>query len=201
VAGRASRRIPRRRSREIVGILLAAGSSTRFGSNKLLHPLPDGTPLAVASLRNLRAAVPRVLAVIRPGAAELERLLREGRAEVTICDRAYEGMGTTLAHSVRASGDADGWVVALADMPFIRPETIRRVVERLEAGAQIVAPVWRGKRGHPVGFAGRFRADLERLTGDAGARELLKARAGSLELVECDDPGAVRDVDRPEDLA
>lgn len=201
MASRASRGISRRQSQEIVGILLAAGSSTRFGSNKLLHPLPDGTPLAVSSLRNLRAAVPRVVAVIRPGAAELERLLREGGAEVTVCDRADEGMGTTLAHAVRASGDADGWVVALADMPFIRPDTVRRVAERLQAGAQIVAPAWRGERGHPVGFAGRFRTDLERLAGDTGARELLKAHARLLERVVCDDPGVIRDVDTPADLA
>jgi molybdenum cofactor cytidylyltransferase len=184
----------------IVGILLAAGASTRFGANKLVHLLPDGTPLAVAALRNLRGAVPRVVAVVRPGAADLERVLRENGAEVTPCRRADEGMGTTLAHAVRASGEADGWVVALADMPFIRPDTIRRVVDRLAAGAGIVAPVWRGQRGHPVGFALHLRAGLERLTGDTGARDLLDAQRASLELVDCDDPGVVRDVDTPADL-
>ena len=184
----------------IVGILLAAGAATRFGSNKLLHALPDGTPIAAASLRNLRAALPRVVAVIRPGALKLEERLRREGAEVTACERAEEGMGTSLAHAVRASRDADGWVVALADMPFIRPETIRRVVERLAAGAAIVAPAWQGERGHPVGFAGRFGSDLERLTGDAGARELLKGARATVELVDCDDPGVLRDIDRPEDL-
>jgi len=186
---------------DIVGILLAAGAATRFGSNKLLHPLPDGTPIAVASVRNLRAALPRVVAVIRPGASELQELLRRESAEVTVCERAEEGMGTTLAHAVRASRDADGWVIALADMPFIRPETIRRVVERLTAGATIVAPAWRGDRGHPVGFAARFGGDLERLAGDAGARELLKGARTAVELVDGDDPGILRDIDRPEDLA
>ena len=184
----------------IVGILLAAGVATRFGSNKLLHALPDGTPIAVASLRNLRAALPRVVAVIRPGAFELEERLRREGAQVTTCERAEEGMGTTLAHAVRASRDADGWVVALADMPFIRSETIRGVVERLAAGAAIVAPAWQGERGHPVGFAGRFGGDLERLAGDAGARELLKGALATVELVDCDDPGVLRDIDRPEDL-
>ncbi len=185
----------------VVGILLAAGASTRFGSDKLLHALPDGTPIAVASFRNLHAALPRVVAVVRPGAETLAELLRESGAEVAICDRADEGMGTTLAHAVAASRDASGWVVALADMPFIRPDTIRRVAARLEAGAALVAPRCAGRRGHPVGFAHRFGDALAALTGDAGARDLLRAEAGALELLDLDDPGVVRDVDTPADLA
>jgi molybdenum cofactor cytidylyltransferase len=64
----------------LVGILLAGGSGTRFrasgGGDKLLHPLPDGTPIAVAALRQLVAAVPRVVAVVRPGADSLAAALR-----------------------------------------------------------------------------------------------------------------------------
>lgn len=51
----------------IVGILLAGGSARRFGADKLLHPLPDGVPIAVAAARNLAAALPRVVAVDDPG--------------------------------------------------------------------------------------------------------------------------------------
>jgi len=185
----------------VVGILLAGGAATRFGSNKLLHPLAGGTPIAIASCRNLHAALPRVIAVVRPGSDRLGELLRESGAEVTVCDRAGEGMGTTLAHAVRASHDAAGWVVALADMPFIRAETIRRVAGRLAAGAALVAPRYAGERGHPVGFAARFGAALAALSGDAGARDLLRAESGALELLDCDDPGVVRDVDTPADLA
>jgi molybdenum cofactor cytidylyltransferase len=185
----------------VVGILLAGGASTRFGSNKLLYPLPDGTALAAASLRNLQAALPRVVAVVRPGADAVAQLLRAGGAEVTVCERADEGMGTTLAHAVRAARDADGWIVALADMPFIRPDTIRRVAERLAAGAALVAPRYAGQRGHPVGFAARFGAALAGLTGDAGARDLVRAEVLALELLDCDDPGVVRDIDTPADLA
>jgi molybdenum cofactor cytidylyltransferase len=185
----------------LAGILLAGGASRRFGADKLLHPLPDGTPIAVASLRNLRAALPRVVAVIRPGADSLAQLLREGGAEVTVCDRADDGMGMTLAHAVGAARDASGWVVALADMPFIRPDTIRRIGARLEGGAALVAPRYAGERGHPVGFAGRFGPALVALTGDAGARDLLRAEAGALALLDLDDPGVVRDVDTPADLA
>ena len=109
-------------------------------------------------------------------------------------------MGVSLAHAVRVTPEATSWIVALADMPFIRPETIRLVAERLDSGAALVAPAWRGERGHPVGFAARFRDELSALTGDAGARELLRSRRDELDLIECDDPGVLRDIDTPADL-
>jgi molybdenum cofactor cytidylyltransferase len=185
----------------IVGILLAGGSATRFGADKLLHPLPDGVPIAVAAARNLAAALARVVAVVRPGVPELERALRAAGAEVTVCSNAAEGMGVTLAHAVRAAGAADGWVIALADMPFIRPESIRSVAAALAGGARIAAPEYRGERGHPVGFAGAYRDALERLAGDTGARDILKGEAGAVVLVAVGDPGVVRDIDTPADLA
>lgn len=184
-----------------VGILLAAGSGSRFGADKLLHPLPDGTPIGVASARALRAAVGRVVAVVRPGAVDLARALEGEGVEVTVCERAAEGMGTTLAHAVRAAAGAEGWVVALGDMPYLRVETIRRVADALSTGVTIAAAAYRGERGHPVAFAARLRPELERLSGDAGARALVAAHRAVLALVEVDDPGVLRDIDVPADLA
>ena len=185
---------------EIVGILLAAGAATRFGANKLLHPLSDGTPIAIASLRPLRAALPRVIAVVRPGVPELADLLARGGAEVTVCERADEGMGASLAHAISTSAGAGGWVVALADMPFVQSETIACIANRLAGGAAIAAPRWGGERGHPVGFSAHFRRQLTTLSGDAGARELLRLHRDALVLIDCDDPGVVRDIDTRDDL-
>ena len=184
----------------ICGILLAAGASKRFGSNKLLHPLAGDTPVAIASLANLRAAIPRVLAVVRPGAPVLENRLSEAGATVILCVNADAGMGASLATAVGASGDVAGWVVALADMPYIRPETIGKIAAALAGGADIAAPAYRGARGHPVGIAARFRAELEALQGDEGARSVLEKNAKSIKLIEVDDPGICRDIDTPADL-
>src|SRR3990172_10314445 len=122
---------------KIVVIFLAAGFSTRFGTNKLLAPLPSGgpeagTPVAVAAARHLAEALPEPLAVVRPRAQKVSQLLREAGCRTVICRNAAQGMGTSLAAGVRAAGEADGWVVALADMPSIRPETIRRIARALE---------------------------------------------------------------------
>ena len=191
---------------KVVGILLAAGFSTRFGSNKLLAPLPaggaeGGTPVAVAAARHLAEALPEPVAVVRPRAQKASQLLREAGCRTVVCRNAAQGMGTSLAAGVRAAADADGWVVALADMPFIRAETIRRIARALQEGAAIAAPACGGERGHPVGFARRFRDDLLALTGDEGARAILRVYPDWITLYETGDRGVLRDVDVPGDLA
>jgi molybdenum cofactor cytidylyltransferase len=190
---------------KIRGILLAAGYSKRFGSNKLLQALPPGSPeagvpIALASAKRLLEVLPDSIAVVRPRAQKLASLLRDAGCNTVVCKGAAEGMGTSLAAGVRAAADADGWVVALADMPFIRAETIRAVVGALEGGAAIAAPAYRGQRGHPVGFGKSCFEELSALSGDHGARELLARHRASLTLCETDDPGALRDIDRPSDL-
>jgi molybdenum cofactor cytidylyltransferase len=102
---------------------------------------------------------------------------------------------------VRVAGAADGYLVALADMPFVRPSTIAAVRDALASGALLAAPYWRARRGHPVGFAGSLRAELEALTGDEGARRVLASHEARLVKVPVGDPGAIRDIDKPSDLA
>src|SRR5213075_1621091 len=125
----------------IVGVLLAAGSATRFGGDKLLAPLVDGTPIGVAALRNLAPAVDVVLAVVRTGDNALAAALAAGGARVTVCPQAAEGMGASLAWGVRSAPIAAAWLVALADMPWVRPTTVGMVVDALRRGASIAAPV------------------------------------------------------------
>ena len=192
----------------VVGILLAAGRGSRFGGDKLIAPLsssapgaPAGTPLGVAAARNLVAALPDSIAVVRPGDVGLSRLLGATGIRVVECPDADAGMGASLACGACAAADADGWVVALADMPWIDPATIGKVADALRAGASIVAPALRGQRGHPVGFSRRHQAALAALTGDVGARGLLQRNAADLTVVDVDDPGICGDVDRPADLA
>jgi molybdenum cofactor cytidylyltransferase len=183
------------------GILLAAGASSRFGANKLMHPMKDGTPLALASARNLLVALPGSLAVVRPGRPELEALLREAGCEVTVCERADEGMGLSLAHAIGASRDAPGWVVALADMPYIRPATIKLVAQAVQEAALIATPVLGEARGHPVGFSAALREELLGLQGDEGARSVLKRHVEEVRRLPVDDPGILRDIDTPADLS
>jgi molybdenum cofactor cytidylyltransferase len=183
----------------IAGILLAAGAGSRFGGGKLLHPL-DGVPIGVRAARNLQAAGLAVTAVVRPGSDELMRLLQKEGVVVTECANAAEGMGVSLAHVIAQTRDAAGWVVALADMPRIQPATISLIVDAIAAGATIAAPAYKGERGHPVGFSAALLDELLLLKGDEGARAVIMKHRAQLQLIACDDPGVVYDIDRPEDL-
>lgn len=185
----------------IAGILLAAGCGTRFGAHKLLHPLADGTPMALAALRNLAPCVDRCVTVVRPEDTALKALLDAEATGIIACANAHLGMGASLACGVRGTANASAWLIALADMPFIPQEAIRALVAQLHAGAAIVAPQYHGQRGHPVGFGKIHYAALAALRNDQGARQIIDAHIGGLVLIDCKDPGVVRDIDTRADLA
>ena len=181
----------------IVGLLLAAGSATRFGSDKLSHALPHGVPIAVEAARHLRAVLPRTVAVVKPDAVALAQALSQ-TCEVVVCENAAEGMGASLACAARAAGAADAYLVALGDMPFVRPSSIVAIRDALAAGAPLVAPYFRARRGHPVGISGAFYDELLQLKGDEGAKRLFALH--EVKKIPVGDPGVIRDIDRPEDL-
>lgn len=187
-------------SRGIVGVLLAAGVGRRFGGDKLMHRLPDGRAMAVAAAANLRPACERLVAVLRPGDGELANLLTTAGCEVVRCPEADRGMGHSLASGVRASADASGWIVALADMPFIAAGSHQAVASCLRAGASLAATQYQGRRGHPVGFSSEWFPQLAAMVGDQGAKTLLEKHRQTLILCPVNDAGVVRDIDRPEDL-
>jgi len=187
----------------VVGILLAAGSGTRFGGDKLVAALPGTDPgdaVGVAACLNLVAAVPEVIAVVRPGDTALAAALAAAGARVVECGNAADGMGASLACGVRASFGAQGWIVALADMPWIRSGTIGLLADALRSGAMVAAPFHAGRRGHPVGFGRACRAQLAALAGDEGAKAVVAAHRDALVRIDVDDPGVLRDVDTPGDL-
>jgi molybdenum cofactor cytidylyltransferase len=191
----------------IVGVLLAAGIGQRFDPTgarlKLLAPFPAdsdaGVPIAAAAARSLRAAVAEVVAVVRPATSDAQRrlhlLLAAEGCRLVVCESAGEGMGASLACGVRAAADADGWIVALADMPAVQPSTIDAIAAALMRGAETAAPFFDGRRGHPVGFSRACGAELLALSGDHGARGVLQTHR--LLPVDVDDPGCLFDIDTP----
>lgn len=192
----------------LTGILLAAGRGKRFDpsgvQNKLLQTLggagaPTGDPVVVASAKNMLAALPRVLAIVRPGDDKVASLLGALGCEVRVCADADLGMGESLVTAIEHTSGAEGWVIALGDMPHVLPQTIRALAATVERGARIAAPVYQGRRGNPVAFGHFHLPLLLALSGDQGARDILKTHAVSEVLV--DDAGVVRDIDTPGDLS
>ncbi len=203
----------------VVGIVLAAGRGARYGGDKLLatpssavestrngprHPGTGsgagGECIGAMACRNLLAALPRVIAVVRPDDAALAAALGAAGARIVRCANADDGLGASLACGVLATQGAAGWILALGDMPWIEPVTIARVATAIGQGAVVAAPFYRGQRGHPVGFGASCFAALAALAGDEGARSILALHRDSAVRIDVDDAGILRDVDRPADL-
>ena len=150
-------------------------------------------------MSTLHAACGNVVAVTRRD-PELIQLLESLGCRVVVNEQAVEGMGTSIAAGVNATGDASGWLIALGDMPGIQVDTVVAIADALRNGARIAVPVMEGKRGHPVGFSAAYGVQLQSLTGDTGAREILNADSAFVEEIRVMDAGIFLDIDTPADL-
>lgn len=187
----------------IVGILLAAGKGRRFDPsgerNKLLQPLPGGASVVAASAAAMLAALTKVVAVVGPQGEAVAAELRALGCDVTVCDDAADGMGVSLAHAIRhGASDADGWLIALGDMPRVAPSTIAALAGAVEQGHGIAVPTMNGRRGNPVAFGRQHLAALLALHGDQGARSVVASNR--LIEVAVDNPGIFQDIDTDADL-
>ncbi|MEM8493611.1 MAG: nucleotidyltransferase family protein [Pseudomonadota bacterium] len=184
-----------------VGVLvLAAGQSVRFGSDKRLALMTDGRQLIEATLTAVRESGLPAYVCVGEEDQHLGEQLRSSGQSVYRCKRSREGMGSTLAEGISMLPEWEGVLIALADMPWIQATTYQLVAERIN-GSAICAPSYQGQRGHPVGFGKNHWPALAALSGPTGAAGLIKSQGQWVELIATDDPGIVRDVDRPADLS
>jgi len=158
--------------------------------------------MAACAARNAIEGTGNALAVIPPDAKRLREVLRAAGCEILESAATARGLGASLAAGVAHSADAEGWIVALGDMPFIEPATFAAVLVHLRAGALIAAPIHetRGDRGHPVGFSSALKDELLALDGDAGARSVIARHRGAVVSIPVRDGGIVIDIDTPGDL-
>jgi molybdenum cofactor cytidylyltransferase len=113
-------------------------------------------------------------------------------------DVGHPGMGDSISAAVRATPDANGWLVLPGDLPLIRADTLRLLAEKL-ARFEVVIPVCKGQRGHPVGFSRICREQLMLLKGNQGAALVLHSHV-AIEI-PVDDVGTITDIDTVDDLA
>jgi molybdenum cofactor cytidylyltransferase len=115
---------------------------------------------------------------------------------------AASGMGTSIVAGVKNLRAEEGVMIALGDMPFLKPDTIDVLLQAFNNSDRdrIIAPRFSGQRGHPVIFPAFCFTALAALEGDDGARGVISANEISLCQIDVDDPGVLRDVDTPADL-
>ncbi|BEN12849.1 hypothetical protein SMETP3_33370 [Serratia marcescens] len=185
-------------------VITAAGRGERFiqaggQGNKLNTGFADAAgerrSLFEHTLRQALASGLPVQVVTRPDNLPVLAACAANQVPVTLL--ASSGLGDSIAAGVAATPHWQGWLIHLADMPFVGAEVFRQVADALRQHA-IVRPCYAQQPGHPVGFSALLRKPLCQLRGDNGARELLQGAA--VHLLPLEHPGVVQDIDLPSQL-
>ncbi|ENB9203283.1 nucleotidyltransferase family protein [Serratia marcescens] len=163
-----------------VGFADAAGERRSLFEHTLRQALASGLPVQV---------------VTRPDNLPVLAACAANQVPVTLL--ASSGLGDSIAAGVAATPHWQGWLIHLADMPFVGAEVFRQVADALRQH-EIVRPCYAQQPGHPVGFSALLRKPLCQLRGDNGARELLQGAA--VHLLPLEHPGVVQDIDLPSQL-
>lgn len=185
-----------------VAIVPAAGAAERFGGRKLLADV-SGQPLIARTLASLLPSVAAAVVVVGPDAAELRAtpVLRQAKVRVVENPDPSRGMFSSIQAGLASVDWADAYLVIPADMPFVKAQTVRDIVERQSCtSGGIVSPKHRGKRGHPVALPSRLREEVLLEDTAHTLHDVIKRHLAEREDLEVDDAGVIRDVDTMEDL-
>jgi molybdenum cofactor cytidylyltransferase len=187
----------------VAGIVLAAGRGARFGGagSKLVAPF-RGEALVRHAARTLLGSRTRPVVVVTGFAREsVEGALAGLSLSFTHNHDHESGMASSLRAGLMAAGDCAGALILPGDMPLVTKETVDRLIAAFEAapGCAAVVPFFQGRRGNPALLGRSLFARALALSGDEGARRILAASEGVI-VLEVEDEGVLRDVDRKEDL-
>jgi molybdenum cofactor cytidylyltransferase len=191
-------------NRDVAAIILAAGRSTRMGGpNKLLAEL-GGKPLVRIVTEQALASKAKDIIVVTGHQADLVEKALHGLGVKFVRNPNFaQGLAGSVKAGVAAiSGEADGAVICLGDMPMISAQLIDHLIEAFapDRGNLIVVPVSDGRRGNPVLWSRRFFNELMTLDGDIGARHLIARHGEAVAEVPVEGLGAFIDIDTPQAL-
>jgi molybdenum cofactor cytidylyltransferase len=187
----------------IAAVVLAAGLSSRMGSNKLLSDL-NGRALIFHTIERLsKAAVDEIIVVTGHQAAEVKVALGNHKIRFVHNEDYAQGLSTSVRVGIAAAKDFDAAFVCLGDMPLIEATDLNRMIAAFNVteGRTLVAPVLGRKLGNPVLWGQEHFVDLMALTGDRGARSLIEARRDQIVEIAVTHDGILMDADTPEALA
>lgn len=187
-------------SHHCVGLVLAAGYGRRFGRDKRLARLAEGSSLLSTVLECACSIFDELYVVLRPEDDTVSLGVPPG-VRIVRSPLSSQGMGHSLASGVSAllETQAEGVAVLLGDMPWISVETLQHLASLADKG-RIILPCFNGQQGHPVVFGRSFWPELMEMSGDSGGRKVVSEHSEHCIKVAVDDSGVLRDVDEEEDL-
>lgn len=188
-------------SRHVAGVILAAGVSRRLGRSKQLLDL-GGEPLLRHTIRNaVTSSLDDVVVVLGSRAGEIGAAVGDLGQLTVVNDDYAAGQSTSLALGVRSVADgADGVMILLGDQPLVTSDAIDRLVDGFRSGTgEIVQAAYDGSPGTPVLFGRRHFGELLEVTGDEGARGIVRRHGDAVRVLEIGDVADLLDVDTDAD--
>ncbi len=186
----------------IAGVVLAAGLSRRMGQAKLLLPIEGRPVVRHVAERVLAAGLEPVIIVAGREHLAIEAALAGLPLRLVVNEHPEAGQSSSIRIGIATlSAGTEGALIALGDQPFLAPEVIPALLAAAErTGKPIAAPRYRDGLGNPVLFAREIFPELDRLSGDRGARAVVERDPSRVALVDFGFP-MPRDLDTPEDYA
>ena len=180
-------------------LLLAAGISRRFGSDKRAAGMPSGKTILATTLENIKQAGLPFKLCLAPSDRALASAFDLGEHQLIFCQNAAKGMGVSLAEGMAQIDDWQGTIIALGDMPWVQPHTYALLKASVTIDTLCV-PTYEGQKGNPVAFGSQFYEALRQSNGDRGARFLIDNNPSAVNLIAVDDSGILRDIDQLKDF-
>jgi|SaaInlV_100m_DNA_5_1039725.scaffolds.fasta_scaffold11898_2 molybdenum cofactor cytidylyltransferase len=185
-------------------LMLAAGASRRFGSDKRLAQLQDGRTVLETSIENALASGLSVLVILKHDELDLRETLaaQYPDAHILRCPDSALGMGHSLAFGVAQAANLRfyGIAVAYADMPWVEPASYSAVGRRITPD-KILVPRYGQQHGNPIGFGNHYFSELKSCRGDKDTHAIWQGHMDRVEYLELTDAGILRDINTAEDIS
>jgi len=184
----------------MTAIILAAGFSKRFGGNKLLAEI-NGKPIIFKVVETVqKCGFEEIILVSR--SSHVKELFKDSDINVVINENAAQGISTSIKCGILNAESADSFMFFVADQPFIDEKTVKALMEAYKSKkGSIIVPLYNGVNGNPVIFAGAWKTELLKLTGDIGGRAIIKAHPDEVYFVKLDNGAAGIDIDTRDDYS
>lgn len=182
---------------KISAILLGAGESKRMGRDKLLLPWKRKTMLEHCLQVLLRSKIDRVIVVLDRKKERIAHYFSGNRVKVVFNPDPRKGMSSSIRKGIQAlTQQGDGILIALGDMPFLKPRTIKAIIKAFREGkGGIILPSFKGKQGHPVLFHRKYEEELLKLRGDRGGKAVVMKHPEDVYVLSVKSEGVIRDID------
>jgi len=186
---------------KLSAILLAAGESKRMGALKQLMPLGKSTLLEQAIDNLLNSSVDETIVVVGHKAEEITKAITTKPVKIMLNHNYRQGMSTSIiAGLILVDPQSQAVMLALGDQPLVESHTINQLIDAFNSHDKgIAVPTHRGKRGHPIIFDIKYKAELLEMEGDIGGREIIRQHPDDVLEVAVDSESVISDIDTRDD--